>query len=148
MGDKSLAALTLWECLDGRQRGRLATQLKLHKNDPLSPSPTPAADIKKRRGVTGYVDLGISQASAEATLAVAWKIGADAWKQAHDEGATLYVSLHSHHPGDETEKNAPGDHDKHDISRLPSTQHRVRRACASCVSRVSCSASHADVAFR
>jgi hypothetical protein len=93
--------------------------LKLHKNDPLSPSPTPAADIKKRRGVPGYVDLGISQASAEATLAVAWKIGADAWKQAHDEGATLYVSLHSHHPGDETEKNAPGDHDKHDICRLP-----------------------------
>jgi hypothetical protein len=128
MGDKSLAALTLWECLDGRQRGRLAKQLKIKSKKlklgqqssggSIAPTPTIAPHS---HGVPGYVDVGITQASAEATLAVEWKIGADVWKQAQDEGAALYVTLHSHHAGDENEKSTPTDDKTHDLCRLPIT---------------------------
>lgn len=95
-------ALILWECLDARQRGRLAARLKLNETGPAAGplGPLPFGNLN-RRGVPGYVDVGISQTTAEVTLEVKWKIKDDAWNQAQKEGATFSVHLHPHKPIDE-----------------------------------------------
>jgi len=92
----SIAALALWQCLTEAQRTRLVSSLRLEASSCSSSSscgPAANAPPLDTYGVPGYVDVGVSEASAGCTLAVRWRLSDEDWQTAQDQGASLCVCL-------------------------------------------------------